>query len=152
MQLFRLGRTRIFLLIGLLVASPVVYWLASPLFYDVQVNESPSPSEDLTNLAVGTFIDADSFHRTSGNATVIRTNNGSQILRLSNFRTTNGPDLFVYFATDTTGKDIVNLGQLKGNIGDQNYDIPSNVDLSRYRYVLIWCRAFAVLFGSAQLS
>lgn len=151
--MLRFGRIRIFLLIGLLVASPVVYWLASPLFYDVQVNESPSsPSEDLARVAVGTFIDADSFHRTSGNATVIRTNNGSQILRLSNFRTTNGPDLFVYLATDTTGKDIVNLGRLKGNIGDQNYPIPSDVDLSRYRYVLIWCRPFAVLFGSAQLS
>lgn len=131
----------------------MVYWLASPLFFDVQVNESPSSSsEDLATVAVGTFIDADSFHRTSGNATVIRTNNGSQILRLGNFRTTNGPDLFVYIATDTTGNDIVDLGQLKGNLGDQNYPIPSNVDLSRYRYVLIWCRSFAVLFGSAQLS
>lgn len=131
----------------------MVYWLASPLFFDVQVNESPSSSsEDLATVAVGTFIDADSFHRTSGNATVIRTNNGTQILRLGNFRTTNGPDLFVYIATDTTGKDIVNLGRLKGNIGDQNYLIPSNIDLSRYRYVLIWCQSFAVLFGSAQLS
>lgn len=131
----------------------MVYWLASPLFFDVQVNESPSSSnEDLATVAVGTFIDADSFHRTSGNATVIRTNSGSQILRLGNFRTTNGPDLFVYIATDTSGKDIVNLGRLKGNIGDQNYPIPSNIDLSRYRYVLIWCQSFAVLFGSAQLS
>lgn len=130
----------------------MVYWLASPLFFNLQVNESPSPSEGLASVAGGTFIDADSFHRTSGSATIIRTNNGSQILRLGNFRTTNGPDLFVYISADTTGKDIVNLGRLKGNIGDQNYSIPSNIDLLRYRYVLIWCRFFAVLFGSAQLS
>jgi len=48
--------------------------------------------------------------------------------------------------------DIVNLGRLKGNIGNQNYPIPAGTDLTKYNTTLVWCRAFSVLFGSAQLS
>ncbi len=148
------GRTRALLIIGLIIATPVAYWLASPLFINVQVNESlPSTTAGQSITSVkGTFVDADSFHRTSGTATVIQSSDGSRLLQLSQFRTINGPDLFVYLATDTTARDVVNLGQLKGNLGDQHYQIPPNADLSRYKYVLIWCRTFAVLFGSAQLS
>ncbi len=154
LMLGHLGKTRALVIIGLIIAAPAVYWLASPLFINVQVNESvPSTTGgQLNSSAEGTFVDADSFHRTSGTATIVQSGDGSRLLQLSQFRTINGPDLFVYLATDTTAKDIVNLGPLKGNLGDQHYQIPPNADLSRYRYVLIWCRTFAVLFGSAQLS
>ena len=74
------------------------------------------------------------------------------MLRLEGFTATNGPDLFVYLSTDRTAADFVNLGELKGNLGGQNYNIPVGTNLARHRFVLIWCRAFSVLFGSAQLE
>ncbi len=74
------------------------------------------------------------------------------ILRLEDFKATNGPDLYVYLATDNHAFDFVNLARLKGNIGNHNYDLLEGTDLSRYDTVLIWCKAFSVLFGSAYLS
>jgi len=64
---------------------------------------------------------------------------------------TNGPDLYVYLSTDKAASDFVNLGRLKGNMGNQNYEIPQGTDLDKYDTVLIWCKAFSVLFGSAEL-
>ena len=64
----------------------------------------------------------------------------------------NGPDLYVYLSVGKDTSDIVNLGRLKGNIGNQNYEIPTGTDLSKYNTVLIWCKAFSTLFGSAKLS
>jgi len=77
---------------------------------------------------------------------------GSQYVRFENFKSTNGPDLFVYLATDDQASDFVDLGRLKGNVGNQNYEIPEGVDLSKYNKVLVWCKAFSVLFGSAELA
>ena len=105
------------------------------------------------SLAIGRFIGVnDGIHNAEGLAKVIRLDNVSTILRLENFKATNGPDLYVYLATDNSASDFVNLGRLKGNIGNQNYDIPEGTDLSRYDTVLIWCKAFSVLFGSAKLE
>jgi electron transfer DM13 len=73
-------------------------------------------------------------------------------LRLENFKSTNGPDLHVYLATDEKASDYVILGKLKANIGNQNYEIPDGVDLAKYHEVLIWCKQFSVLFGSAELA
>ena len=47
--------------------------------------------------------------------------------------------------------DFIDLGDLKGNIGPQNYEIPEDVDLSRYKTVVIWCVRFGVAFGAAEL-
>jgi hypothetical protein len=102
---------------------------------------------------MGEFIGVnDGIHNAEGLAKVIRLGDNSMILRLENFKATNGPDLYVYFATDNHASNFVNLGRLKGNIGNQNYEIPEGTDLSRYNTVLIWCRAFSVLFGSARLG
>ncbi|MDQ5842482.1 MAG: DM13 domain-containing protein [Thermoproteota archaeon] len=84
-------------------------------------------------------------------AKVIPLNDGSMILRLENLKATNGPDLYVYLSTDDSASDFMNLGRLKGNIGNQNYEIPEGIDFSKYDTVLIWCRASNVLFGSAEL-
>lgn len=101
----------------------------------------------------GNFVGVnDGIHNAEGIAKVISLQQGSNILRLENFKATNGPDLYVYLGTDKGASDFVSLGRLKGNIGNQNYDIPSGTDLSKYNTVLIWCRAFSVLFGSAQLT
>jgi len=149
---FRLTRKWAILVVILLAAgSPLIYYFASPLFISRAVNE-PAPAANAVTLATGTFTGADSFHRAFGTARVLELSDGSRMLRLESFTATNGPDLFVYLSTDRTAADFVNLGELKGNLGDQNYNIPSGTDLARHRFVLIWCRAFSVLFGSAELG
>ncbi len=99
-------------------------------------------------------------HETRGVAAIHQLSDGSRILRLSDFRTSNGPDVQVYLvaATDVNDNETVtragfiNVGALKGNIGDQNYEVPADVDLSKYRAVTIWCRRFGVNFGTAPLA
>jgi len=101
----------------------------------------------------GTFIGVgDGIHDAQGDAYTIPLEDGSNVLRLENFQSTNGPDLFVYLATDENASEFVNLGDLKANKGNQNYEIPDGTDLEKYNKVLIWCKAFGVLFGSAELS
>jgi len=101
---------------------------------------------------IGNFVGAgDGFHNAEGVAKIIQLADGTDILRLENFKATNGPDLYVYLSTDKTNADIVNLGRLKGNIGNQNYLVPAGTDITKYNTALIWCRAFSVIFGSAQL-
>lgn len=101
---------------------------------------------------IGNFVGAgDGFHNAEGVAKIIQLADGTDILRLEKFKATNGPDLYVYLSTDKTNADIVNLGRLKGNIGNQNYLIPAGTDITKYKIALIWCRAFSVIFGSAQL-
>jgi hypothetical protein len=68
------------------------------------------------------------------------------------FETDPGPDLRVYLATDEDASDFEDLGALKGNKGDQQYEIPEDVDIERYSVVLVWCRAFTVGFGKAPLQ
>ena len=119
------------------------------------INESIT--EDVTvegSFLIGNFIGVnDGIHNAEGLAKVIVLDEGNRsILRLENFRATNGPDLYVYLSTDKSASDFVNLGRLKGNIGNQNYEISEGTELSKYDTVLIWCRAFSVLFGSAELK
>jgi hypothetical protein len=105
------------------------------------------------NSLMGNFVGAgDGFHNVEGVAKVIPLSDGKTFLRVENLKATNGPDLYVYLSTDVNTSDIVNLGRLKGNIGNQNYEIPTGTDLSKYDTVLIWCKAFSTLFGSAILS
>jgi hypothetical protein len=99
-------------------------------------------------------------HETKGLAAVYQLADGKRTLRLTEFETSNGPDVHVYLvaAPDTTDSDMVkqagfvDLGSIKGNIGDQNYEVPTSVDLHKYRSVSIWCARFGVNFGSAALS
>lgn len=115
---------------------------------EIRSQEPPASQTVLTGKFIGVN---DGIHNADGLARVIPLDNGTSVLRLENFKATNGPDLYVYLATDNSASDIVNLGRLKGNIGNQNYVIPAGTDLSKYDRVLVWCRAFSVLFGSAQL-
>jgi electron transfer DM13 len=118
------------------------------------VNENMTTiGEEISTTYAGTFVGVnDGIHNAEGLAKVIPIDDGSMILRLENFKATNGPDLYVYLSTDNSASDFVDLGRLKGNIGNQNYNIPEGTDFSRYHTVLIWCKAFSVLFGSAQLE
>ena len=98
-------------------------------------------------------------HSTSGQARAIGLADGSRYLRLENFETSNGPDLRVYLSTAPAGgpgdafdDEYVELGELKGNIGNQNYAIPADVDLDRFGTAVIWCKRFSVAFGAAPLA
>ena len=115
------------------------------------MNETKMTNDTMTLM--GNFVDAgDGFHKAEGITKVINLADGRTFLRLENLKTTNGPDLYVYLSVGKDPSDIVNLGRLKGNIGNQNYEIPAGADLSKYDTVLIWCKAFSTLFGSAKLS
>jgi hypothetical protein len=99
------------------------------------------------------------LHPTEGTATIYRIGDGSRVLRFTNFRTSNGPDVHVYMVAAEDAKDnasvqragFIDLGSIKGNIGDQNYTLGSEVDLSKYRAVSVWCKRFSVNFGTASL-
>jgi hypothetical protein len=120
---------------------------------NVIVKDEITMSESQTNMLAGNLIDAsDGFHMASGQVKVLQILDGTQVLRFENLDVTNGPDLYVYLGTDTTAKDFVSLGRLKGNMGNQNYPIPENTDFEKYNTVLIWCQAFSTLFGSSKLS
>ena len=109
--------------------------------------------ESIPMSYAGSFVGVgDGVHDAQGDAYTIPLEDTSNVLRLENFKSTNGPDLYVYLSTDENASDFVNLGALKANNGNQNYEIPDDTDLSKYNKVLIWCKAFGVLFGSAELS
>jgi hypothetical protein len=99
------------------------------------------------------------LHPTEGTAAIYETANGARFLRLTSFRTSNGPDVHVYMVASDDAKDaatvekagFVDLGVLKGNIGDQNYALAGDLDLAKYRAVSIWCKRFSVNFGAAPL-
>lgn len=94
-------------------------------------------------------------HSTEGRAAVVESN-GTRLLTLTEFRTDAGPDLFVYVVPGRTEGDSVaggvRVGALKGNIGNQQYDLPATLELGESATVVIWCRAFSVAFGAAVLS
>ncbi|MDW0167830.1 MAG: DM13 domain-containing protein [Nitrososphaeraceae archaeon] len=118
---------------------------------DENMSDTTAPAD--VKPLIGNFVDVgDGFHKVEGVAKVIDLADGRTFLRLENLKATNGPDLYVYLSADKDASDIVNLGRLKGNIGNQNYEIPAGTDLSKYNTVLIWCKAFSTLFGSAKLS
>ena len=111
-------------------------------------------------LSMGNFRDADSFHKGSGTATVYQLEDGSHVLRFEDFRVTNGPDLRVLLSKhpdpmtrdEFSSAEYVEIEPLKGNIGDQNYELPPDIDGTDYQSVVIYCKPFHVLFSIAPLS
>jgi hypothetical protein len=114
---------------------------------------SPSPQP----LFSGQFYSI--LHPTAGTATIYRMGDGSRVLRFTSFSTSNGPDVHVYMVASDDAKDVatvqqagfIDLGVIKGNVGDQNYTLGPDVDLSKYRAVSVWCKRFSVNFGAARL-
>lgn len=109
-----------------------------------------SPPTQNVQLSSGGFESA--AHETTGTAAVVELAEGGRVLTLTDFETDPGPDLRVYLATGPDASDFEDLGALKGNVGNQQYEIPEGVDLDRLSTVVIWCRAFSVEFGSAPLA
>ncbi|WNF28758.1 DM13 domain-containing protein [Streptomyces sp. C11-1] len=122
---------------------------------------APTAPPGPTTLATGELISHE--HRTTGTVKVVLLPDGSRTLRLEGLDTSNGPDLQVWI-TDAPVKEgtagwrvfddgaYENLGKLKGNKGDQNYALPTDIDLDRFTSVSIWCARFSVSFGAAELN
>lgn len=140
------------------VAGNAFWYLFSPLWIDRVVSETLAVSDKTAVLQTGTFKDADSVHRGSGQVSVIK-NAGETVVRFTDFEVTNGPDLYVWMVKAASPADSaavkqsewVELGVLKGNIGNQNYTLPAGVDSADYGSVVIWCKQFGVLFASADI-
>ena len=159
--------------IGLVVLGGIGWYLFRPelLFVNKKVNEelavapAASPADVPTagatmpaRLLAGQFHSV--AHETKGTATIHDLGGGHRVLRLTEFATSNGPDVRVYLVAAGDASDnesvtkagFVELGKLKGNEGDQNYDIPTDLDLTKYRAVTIWCHRFGVNFATAPLT
>ena len=154
--------SRRFTVVLVLAIAGIAAWYAfrpERLFINQKVNEQfPTASAAASSkLASGQFHSG--AHETKGTATVFQLADGKKTLRLTDFATSNGPDVRVYLVATDDAKDndsvtkagFIDLGSLKGNIGDQNYELPANADLAKYRSVTIWCKRFSVNFGTAPL-
>lgn len=160
---------RTLLIVAAVIVVIVGWYLFRPerLFIDRTVNETFPASGTPQVAASGPssmILSQGRFHAvahgTKGLATIYQLPDGKRVLRLTEFETSNGPDVQVYLvaAADATDNGTVNkagfihLGALKGNIGDQNYDVPADLDLNTYQSITIWCRRFGVNFGTAPLA
>ena len=152
-------------LVALVVAAVVglavfvaVWFQPQKLWIDDRVSE-PVPTaraSDTVELARGELVSRD--HHASGEVRVLALANGRRILRLEGLDTSNGPDLFVYLTTTRADgpeaafdDEYRSLGRLKGNQGDQNYEVPADADLARFTTLVIWCDRFDAAFGAADL-
>lgn len=110
-------------------------------------------------LAMGQWQGIDSIHQAQGKALMVRLPDGRRFIRFEDFRVTNGPDLYVYLSghpSPRTGAQLhegaaFEVARLKGNVGNQNYELPADLDLSKFKSVAIYCKRFSVMFGSAEL-
>ncbi len=134
------------------------YWFRPERAFLTTTVQEAMPAGETTVVRAGEFTSR--AHDGEGLAQVVQLADGRRMLRFTRFKTLNGPDLQVYLlgsaevndgrALDAAG--FVSLGELKGNEGDQNYEIPDGVDLARYPAVSVWCRRFAVNFTTAPLA
>jgi len=130
----------------------------APLSMETAMAPAATTPSAPTALSMGKFHGV--AHDTSGSASVYQLGGGKNVVRLAGFKTSNGPDVHVYLVAAPDSKDsgtvktagFIDLGKLKGNEGDQNYDVPAGTDLNKYKSVTIWCARFSVNFGTAPLS
>src|SRR5262249_14837299 len=143
-------------------AAAVLWWLFRPelLFIDKTVAEAFPSSAAMGSHPpsyAGDFHTG--AHETSGRAEIHELEDGKRVLRLAGLKTSNGPDLRVLLVAADDAQDsdgvkkagYVEVGKLKANVGDQNYDVRAEADLSKLRAVTIWCNRFSVNFGTAPL-
>jgi hypothetical protein len=71
---------------------------------------------------------------------------------LDPFSSQNGPDLRVYLSKDANASSYISMGKLKSTTGKQSYEVPGNPDVADYKYIMIWCEQFTVVFGRAELQ
>ena len=160
-------RRAIYLAVGVTVIGTLWYLFRPELLFLNKTVDEKLPGTDGTAPSVSgaepVVLSSGSFqglaHETKGAATIHRLPDGTRILRLTEFETSNGPDVRVYLVAAPDAKDdetvrrdgFIDLGSMKGNRGSQNYGVPPDADLSKYQSVSIWCRRFGVNFGAASL-
>lgn len=135
------------------------YYTISPLFRNVKVDEAlPATKQEETRRtppqeaqATPVQVMGTAGHSASGTVRVVDAD-GKQYIRYENFKTINGPDLYVYLAKDLDAKEFVSLGSLRATEGNVNYEIPHGVNLAEYKYVMTWCKRFGVLFNYAEIK
>jgi hypothetical protein len=139
--------------VAVLAAGSVVafgYFEVQTAFIDDTVHDT-TPTDARTTELVGTFEGRE--HDTSGTALLLASDRGERFVRFESFATSNGPDVHVFLAPDESGIDgAVDLGPLRGNIGEQNYAVPEGTDVAALDTVLVWCVRFDALFGVATLT
>ncbi len=158
------------IIIGIAVVALSGGWYAfrpERIFINQTVNESLASTVQPAGAAAAPAVVAIAsgefhgvHHETMGTATVYRRPDGTRLLRFTNFATSNGPDVRIYLVAAPDAMDnatvkqagFIELGPMKGNQGDQNYEVPATVDLAKYRAVTIWCRRFDVNFATAPLK
>jgi len=145
----------------LILLAPLVWYLVSPLFLTRTANESSPQAPPQGRQAVGRFGVVDGIHKGDGTARIVQLADGQRVLRLEDdFRVTNGPDLYVYLSGASEPRTSAELhaagafevAPLKGNVGGQNYALPADLDLSRFKSVAIYCRRFTTVFSTAELA
>jgi hypothetical protein len=125
-------------------------------FTSSHLDEPASASSEV--LAEGTFVSQE--HDTTGAARVLELPDGSRVLRVEGFSTSDGPDVHVWLSDAPAGGDwhayddgrYVALGEIKATDGNHNYAIPAGTDLTGLRSAVVWCDRFNVAFGSAALA
>jgi hypothetical protein len=125
----------------------------------VNASDAMPAAGEVRALAKGDFVSADGVHKGKGTATAYRVGQ-ELIVRLDPFESTNGPALHVYLSGHAAPKNggqlnesgALDLGNLKGNVGAQNYTLPAGTDLSKFKSVVIYCQRFHVVFSSATLA
>jgi hypothetical protein len=147
-----------------LIVLGALWYLFRPekLFINQRVNEAAPFAANRDAQPIYTGRLSGKLHETSGRATVYRQPDGTLTLQLTDFRTSNGPDVHVVLAAAddpalqnvAPGKALaaVEVGGLKGNEGDQEYKLPANTDFARYNTVAIYCERFHAVFGTATLQ
>ena len=117
---------------------------------EVITKNNGMPNLDFRILAQGPM--KAKWHDVKGEAIMFKFGDGKKLLRLENFETLNGPKLHIYLGADLEGRDFVDLGPLRATKGNVNYDVPSGTDTAKYKYVMVWCEPFSVLFSYAELK
>ncbi|MFI8708301.1 DM13 domain-containing protein [Bacillus sp. NPDC077411] len=160
-------RKYVFLIGAFLIVGGILWSLFRPekLFIDKKVNETlPQTEMKSKEIKQEQVISEGQFqsgvHETTGTATIYQLADGKRILRLTHFSTSNGPDVRVVLVPtkqlknneDVKNYKYIELGKLKGNKGDQNYEIPEGIDVSSYGAVSVWCKRFNENFGAAYIN
>lgn len=148
----------IYIAIGIFALGALwfAYYAISPLFRNVKIDEALPQEPSFVNTqskqqTASAHVVGTAGHPASGTARIIEAES-KKFVRYENFKTINGPDLYVYLAKDLKAKEYVNLGTLRATEGNVNYEIPQGVNPAEYRYVLTWCKQFGVLFNYADIS
>lgn len=148
--------------LAVIVLAPLAWYLLSPLFLDRRAQDDPTVApvaEAGMVVARGTFGEVDAIHKGEGQAILTRLPDGRYSLRFEGFRVTNGPDLYVYLSGHPAPRNSAQLHEiadlevatLKGNVGDQAYELPAGFDPARFKSAVVYCKRFTTVFSTAEL-